>query len=129
VVAARDKGAVAVAFPIMTLEETLIAQEKSLHDPTVRADSEAVSRLLSPDFFEFGASGRVWSREAIFAQLATENPAEITSRDYTCQTLSPDVTLLTYISETPTRRVLRSSLWRLEGEHWRLVFHQGTPIP
>jgi len=113
----------------MTLSETLIALERSLHDPALRADSEAVSRLLSTEFFEFGASGRVWSREAILAALATEDPAEITSRDYTCQPLSADVTLLTYISETPQRRVLRSSLWRLEGEAWRLVFHQGTPIP
>ena len=113
----------------MTTEETLIALEKSLHDPAVRADSQSVSSLLSTDFFEFGASGRVWSREAILAELATEDPAQITSRDYTCQPLSPDVTLLTYISETPTRRVLRSSLWRLEGDTWRIVFHQGTPVP
>jgi ribonuclease HI len=114
---------------IRGITETLIALEKSLHDPLLRADPEAVSRLLSPDFFEFGASGRVWSREAILAHLATEDPAEITSRDYICQPLSAEITLLTYISETPARRVLRSSLWRLEGEHWRLVFHQGTPIP
>jgi hypothetical protein len=110
------------------ISETLIALEKSLHDPLLRADTQAVARLLSPDFFEFGASGRVWTREAILAQLATENPAEITSRDYTCHPLSPDVILLTYISETPTQRVLRSSLWRLEDEQWRLIFHQGTPI-
>jgi hypothetical protein len=113
----------------MSLEETLIALERSLHDHAVRADSEAVANLLSAEFFEFGASGRVWTRGAILAELATENPAHITSRDYACQPLSPEITLLTYISETPQRRVLRSSLWRLEGETWRLVFHQGTPIP
>jgi hypothetical protein len=113
----------------MTLAETLIALERSLHDPTIRANSEAAANLLSTEFFEFGASGRVWSREAILAALATEDPAAITTRDYACQPLSPDVTLLTYISESPQRRVLRSSLWRLEGEGWRLVFHQGTPIP
>jgi hypothetical protein len=43
----------------MTLNETLITLERSLHDPKIRADSEAVSRLLSTDSFEFGASGRV----------------------------------------------------------------------
>ena len=113
----------------MSLEETLIALERSLHDPSIRENPEAVSTLLSRDFFEFGASGRVWSRAAILDALATEDPSEITSRDYVCQPLSPDVTLLTYISETQERRVLRSSLWRLEENQWRLVFHQGTPIP
>jgi hypothetical protein len=112
---------------IRGIAETLIALEKSLHNPALRAGSEAVSRLLSPDFFEFGASGRVWSREAILAHLATEAPAHITSRDFVCHTLSAGIALLTYISETQQRCVLRSSLWRLEGDTWRLVFHQGTP--
>ncbi len=113
----------------MDLKTHLIALERRLHDPATRANPEAVANLLSAGFFEFGASGRVWSRETILHALATEDPAEITSRDYACQPLSPGVALLTYISETTQRRALRSSLWRLEGEQWRMVFHQGTPIP
>ncbi len=113
----------------MSLEQTLIALECSLHEPSIRADREAVGDLLSDGFFEFGASGRVWSREAILAQLAAEDSSSITSRDFACQTLSPGIALLTYLSETPQQRCLRSSLWRLEGEQWRLIFHQGTPIP
>jgi hypothetical protein len=112
----------------MNLESHLIALERLLHDPAVRGDSEAVAGLLSTEFFEFGASGRVWSREMILEELAREPGGAILSGEFVCKELAAEVVLLTYVSETPTRRVLRSSLWRLEGESWRMVFHQGTPI-
>jgi hypothetical protein len=107
----------------------LIQLEQSLHSPTIRANPEAVSALLAEDFREFGASGRIWTRNEILALLAAESPYEITSHDFACQLLTPELALLTYITETPQRRVLRSSLWRLEDTTWRMVFHQGTPIP
>jgi hypothetical protein len=29
----------------------------------------------------------------------------------------------------PRAASLRSSLWRRDEEGWRMVFHQGTPVP
>ncbi len=104
----------------------LIALEQSLHTPAVRRDA---GTLLAEDFREFGSSGRIWSRAEILQALATESPVQITSRDFACQLLAPGLALLTYTSESTTRRAVRSSLWRLEGDQWRIVFHQGTPIP
>jgi hypothetical protein len=37
--------------------------------------------------------------------------------------------LLNYVTESEAGRARRSSIWRQTGEHWQLVFHQGTPIP
>ena len=107
----------------------LTALERSLHSPAVRRDREQAGKLLAEDFREFGSSGRLWSRAEILEALSIESPVQITSHDFACQLLAPGLALLTYVSESPTHRALRSSLWRLEADQWRIVFHQGTPIP
>jgi hypothetical protein len=111
------------------LETTLIILERSLHDPAIRTNPEQAGRLLSADFREFGASGRIWSRAAALELLATEPPYPITARNFNLQPLSSTLALLTYTSNNGSRDALRSSLWRLEDGQWRILFHQGTPIP
>ena len=74
-------------------------------------------------------SGRVWDRPAILARARDRDPYQITSEDFKCQRLSTDLALLTYTASTSARKTLRSSLWRLEADRWRLFFHQGTVIP
>ena len=45
--------------------------------------------------------------------------------EFSVQKVSPGVALATYaVGASATRR---SSLWRRDGESWRLVFHQGAP--
>jgi hypothetical protein len=111
------------------LEAHLIELELRLQLSTTRKDAAALAQLLSEDFREFGASGRVWNRASIIAELSAETPNEIISENFECQRLSNKLALLTYECRNPTRRTLRSSLWRLEGDNWRLLFHQGTVIP
>ena len=53
----------------------LLRNEKLLLDPAFRRDRSQVAALLAEDFFEFGASGRIWSRDTILDLLATENYA------------------------------------------------------
>ena len=114
---------------LMDISAHLTYLERSLHDPAIRADPEAVSALLCDDFREFGASGRVWTKAETVAELAVEAPGLITSEEYACQQLSPTLALLTYVAISGQRRTLRSSLWRREGDLWRVLFHQGTVIP
>jgi hypothetical protein len=86
-------------------------------------------RQLSDTFREFGASGRVWDRAGIIAELSTETLYQIVSENFECERLSSELALFTYVCNNPTRRTLRSSLWRLEGDKWRILFHQGMVIP
>jgi hypothetical protein len=111
------------------LKSHLIELELRLQSPSARKDPQATAGLLSADFREFGASGRVWDRATILAELAAETPYEIVSENFECRRLSTELALLTYIATTPTRKSLRASLWRLEGDKWRIFFHQGTVIP
>ena len=116
-------------------EQHLFALEQQLHRPEFRTDPARVSALLADDFREFGASGRIWSRSEIIEAMQHEASHEIEVRDLRCQILSPTLALLTYYSRskagnsTAPRESLRSSLWRLDPQGWRMIFHQGTPLP
>lgn len=111
------------------LESHLVELELRLQAPATRSDAATVADLLSDDFREFGASGRVWGRTEMLAALAAEASSKIVSDEFTCTRLASDVALLTYVAASRDRKSLRSSLWRLEGDRWRLVFHQGTVVP
>jgi hypothetical protein len=108
---------------------TVVERELLLLEPDVRRDAERVRALLSPDFVEFGSSGRVWDRDSVPA--ATADAAErIAATDLRPRRLGPDAVLLTYRTTTPGRTALRSSTWiRGADRQWLMVFHQGTVVP
>ncbi|MGA8090692.1 MAG: nuclear transport factor 2 family protein [Terracidiphilus sp.] len=106
--------------------------ELLLMDPAVRRDRERVGALLTSDFVEFGSSGRVWTRDAMLEQLATETtctPAHVDN--FAFRLLGSDVVLVTYrtlrMDASGEQSVtLRSSIWIRESKGWRICFHQGT---
>ena len=110
----------------------LFELEKQMHSSEFRSDPLKIASLLSPDFYEFGSSGKIWTREDIIKSLLAENRGtRFESRDYRATALSKDVVLVTYISvqfseEKDSQECLRSSLWRNHGENWKMEFHQGT---
>jgi len=116
------------------LHDTLWALEVALHQPQVRSDAGRLSELLHPCFREFGRSGRVYSRDETFTELAADGQAhEISSQDFRLEMLTSELVLLTYrsahvlASGVLERHALRSSLWQLTESGWQLRFHQGTP--
>ncbi|MGB6692042.1 MAG: nuclear transport factor 2 family protein [Terracidiphilus sp.] len=115
------------------IAELLFSNEKSLLDPAVRRDHHRLLALLADDFVEFGASGRVWSRDQIVESLATEDFQPPAMEAFQCRVLAPAVALITYRTmrtnaQTDTRTLtLRSSVWVEQDGKWRLRFHQGTP--
>jgi hypothetical protein len=110
--------------------------EQMLLNPAVRRDPAQVSALLTDDFVEFGASGRVWTRDEIIAMLANQGEAwsPPAMEDFHCRLIGGRAALVTYrtVSLDPTagRRTvsLRSSLWTKESGTWKMLFHQGTGV-
>ena len=108
------------------LEEKLLRQE-------TRNSPGEVATLLHPDFFEFGQSGTVWSRQQTIDSLAQECPMEGSLTDLSVRSLAADVTLGTYraFGRDPASgnecHSLRSSVWNLTDGRWQMIFHQGTP--
>ncbi|MDK1344286.1 DUF4440 domain-containing protein [Streptomyces sp. 378] len=111
--------------------ESAMEGELALLTPEIRRSPERVGALLHPDFHEFGASGRHWSRAAIIASLAaTSEPGArpVTVSALRGVQLAPDLVHLTYDTEYDGSRAHRSSLWRRTEGRWLLWFHQATPF-
>ena len=111
----------------MTDYAFLFELERELHTSATRSNEQRLSALLSPRFFEYGASGTIWSRQQILERLPTESPTTISSTQYQATELSPTVVLVTYLSEREDSKFLGSSIWRRNPPGWQLEFHQGTP--
>ena len=113
------------------IKEIIQALEEKLLQPEVRKSAEELNHLLSDNFREFGSSGRVFNKQQILADLASETTARFVMGDFALTELSQGVVLATYKvirsseNELETHS-LRSSIWRKTGEVWQMVFHQGT---
>ncbi len=119
---------------MLDLQAHLVDLETQLHRQDVRADAAALRNLIAGDFYEFGVSGTVWTREAVIEALHGEafSPREAT--DFRLALLAEGVALLTYrahrgaTAARPAADSLRSSIWCLREGRWQMVFHQGTPL-
>ncbi len=114
-----------------SVAETIIQAERTLLDPAVRSDPVALDRWLDPDFTEIGQSGRLWTRSEILDDLLTTDQSAYAAAELSephVKELAPNCYLLTYVVHVGGRRSRRSSIWRLRGAQWRMVFNQGTPL-
>ncbi len=110
----------------------LAALEESLWRPATRFDPVHLESVLADDFDEFGASGRLWTRDAALAMEAAPFGTELPLPDLRVRPLGEGAALLTYRSVTrwpdgARRSANRSSVWTRVDGRWRLRFHQGTP--
>jgi hypothetical protein len=109
----------------------LRALEESLWRSDVRYDRARMDAILAPDFFEYGRSGRAWTREEILATPASAIRA--TLLDFTARWLDERTAQTSYVSVLATpqgeERARRSSIWSRTDAGWKLRFHQGTPLP
>ncbi len=110
----------------------VIERELSLLTPEVRGSSVQLEELLDPDFGEIGKSGRLWTRSEMIEALVADTdpePHSINVSEMSGRMVSSGLVLLTYLTEAKGRRTRRSSLWRQSTQGWRVLHHQGTPVP
>lgn len=111
----------------------LSRREPIFHRPelgTFRADFE---RMTTDTFWETGASGRRYSRQAVLdaLELRFSVPhADIwETRDFHCHRLAEDVYLLTYtLLQDHVRLTRRATIWQRTPDGWKIVYHQGTIV-
>jgi hypothetical protein len=106
--------------------EQAIEGEMRLMQPSVRSDARLLDALLDDDFLEIGASGRIWTRASVIADLVESPNVDIEVVDLSARHIDARIVLVMYTTISPERRVLRSSWWREVGGTWKCCFHQGT---
>ncbi|MDR1025179.1 MAG: DUF4440 domain-containing protein [Treponema sp.] len=122
-------------------DEMLIKElEEKLLDPRVRGSREELEKLISPQFIEYGSSGRIYNYPGTLAYLIARSGKTFKHSfvNFKTRRLSGDTILALYILEIEKNRRInitnRSSLWHLEegsaGQDtiWRIIFHQGTRV-
>jgi hypothetical protein len=111
----------------------LAAREPIFHRPEVTSREEA-ERLTADDFWEIGASGKIYDRAFVIEELERRArtgtpPGKFETSDFACRQLGRNTYLLTYtLIQNETRKTRRSTIWRLTSEGWKIVFHQGTIV-
>ncbi|QHW35279.1 DUF4440 domain-containing protein [Paenibacillus rhizovicinus] len=112
-----------------SIRQELLELEELLLQPEVRTSVTALSKLLADDFFEFGSSGKIWSRRDALDPNGI-GVVKMELSDFQIHPLSEGVTLSTYkiLNKENMQYSLRSSIWKYENAKWQMIFHQGTPI-
>jgi len=113
--------------------DALRAREPIFHRPQYARTHEDFARLMAPDYWEIGASGRRYSREFILRLLAETPPVDAEAAgwqtsDFACRSLGPDTFLLTYRLQQRERPTRRTTIWFHTPAGWQILFHQGTVI-
>jgi hypothetical protein len=96
---------------------------------TTRADFD---RATAPDFWEVGASGRVYQREYVWSVLEAryasgdDDPWSVSG--FRVRALGGDTFLATYDLAQGDRLTRRATVWTHTPEGWVAQYHQGTVI-
>mgnify|MGYP000303364485 CR=1 FL=1 len=115
------------------LTNTLIELELYCLKPEVRASREALDRVLADDFMEITGTGVLYDKEHALSRIPGEVSPKFTQQDHEMKLLGDGIAQLLYrasVQKTGESRVsysLRSSIWKLNGKDWQMLFHQGTP--
>jgi len=105
--------------------------EEGMWREETRFDMAFMERHLAPDFFEYGRSGRIYTRPQSLAVPRQETNAVLPLPNLSIRMLGPDTAQVTYFSavtyDGAVEHGRRSSIWSRTPEGWVMRFHQGTP--
>ena len=111
--------------------ESLRIREPIFHRPELGTSRAHFERMTDEDFWEVGASGRVYRRDFVLDNLEKRYSSpqsddwEVT--DFCCRALGRSAFLVTYLLSQGSRRSRRATLWRYTSD-WRALYHQGTLV-
>jgi hypothetical protein len=118
--------------------EELRSREPILHHNPTGLERSAIEARLADDFFEVGASGRIYDREQA-VELVVERferddvgiAGEV--EDFRVSEIAPHTFIATYTLHTPdghaVRTTRRATVWSNAAGHWQVHYHQGTIVP
>ncbi|MGA8270818.1 MAG: nuclear transport factor 2 family protein [Candidatus Sulfotelmatobacter sp.] len=119
------------------LEQTAIANEKSLIEAKKKDDAAFFKQTLTPDFSLVGVDGQLVDGPDAADNLGDSNLLELTPYDIKVVSLGDDAAIVTYDAivreapaedqDFPPRYQHFSSVWIKQSGQWKLKFHQATP--
>lgn len=115
-----------------TILKKLMQLEDVFHAACPVATEADFERVVAPDFWEVGASGKIYTREFALSVLKnrTSTPAASNwqTSDYQVVQAGQDVYLLSYTLQQPQRITRRLTVWQHHAGNWQAIYHQGTVV-
>jgi hypothetical protein len=105
--------------------------EEDMWREVTRFDQTFQQQRFATDFFEFGRSGRVYTRNQIIQLDSQPIHAVLPLPNLAIRLLDQNTAHVTYNSQVEYDSVVeyarRSSIWSRTESGWVMRFHQGTP--
>lgn len=122
-----------VLFMNCTRDE-ILRLENNLLRADVRKSAEKINEILSDDFVELSSSGSEYhyKKGDVFQAEDDERSLDWEILNFDIKEIDDKCVLATYKvvkhdeMDERKRYSLRSSLWRKEGQSFKMLFHQGT---
>jgi hypothetical protein len=121
-------------MPLLLSEEDsaiLTRLEEDMWREVTRFDRAFQEQRFATDFFEFGRSGRVYTRKQIIRVDSQPIDAVLPLQNLAIRPIDRNTVQVTYDSQVRYDSVVeygrRSSIWSRTESGWVLRFHQGTP--
>lgn len=113
--------------------DELTAREPIFHRPAFGQSRADFEKLMAPDYWEVGASGRRYDRVFILAELERNPPldAEVSGWrvcDNAVRSMGENTYLLTYTLHQGNRITRRATIWQKLENGWQILYHQGTIV-
>ena len=111
----------------------LRAREPIFHTAAFGLTAAERERVVAPEYWEVGASGRRYSREFILRTLEEKPPVDAAGAGWECfdfglRRMGPETYLLTYTLDQAGRITRRVTIWEKAVDGWRILYHQGTVV-
>ena len=129
---ANDRPFAHVDPELLPVLEELKRREPVFHTAEFGTTVDDFERSVAPEYWEVGATGRRYSREFILGTFRAFPPVagadEWECDDFGLQQLGQNTYLLTYTLKQWGRLTRRATIWQGVGNHWRILYHQGTAV-
>ena len=117
---------------LFAIQQELIAREPLFHREEFGRTREAFDAMITPDYWEIGASGKRYSREFVLDSLVKRYSElyqeSFRAEEFYCQEIAANNYLLTYTLYQGSRKTRRCTIWRRSSDQWMAFFHQGTVV-
>lgn len=110
----------------------LSAREPIFHRPQFGTRAKDYLAMTAEDYWEVGASGRVYERDFVVRSLVergkVEGDEDWVVSDVKVRQLADDTYAITYRLDQAGRLTRRLTLWRDGPDGWKILYHQGTVV-
>ncbi len=113
--------------------EQLQRREPIFHRQEFGRNVADFKRVMAPEYWEVGASGRRYSGDFILRGLEQHPPVDAETAGWKCsefglRRLGTNTYLLTYTLSQGERLTRRATIWQSSDDGWQILYHQGTVV-